>query len=158
MKIVLVVVVLVACLAAVNCQDPFCLSNGLRDNANLQECNTMLAVTSVFTTACMHSQQQIDKFVIYLTNFLDPCINACNYTIMYTWMQTAATNLEAFCQLPCINGLAALLTTCQLPNSITQCTSFYIYSSIKMFTGIQQVRMQSYNYSIASFPAELSLK
>ncbi|XP_064388738.1 uncharacterized protein LOC135336800 [Halichondria panicea] len=76
MKIVLVVVVLVACLAAVNCQDPFCLSNGLRDNANLQECNTMLA--------------------------------------------TAATNLEAFCQLPCINGYAALLTTCQLPNSITQ--------------------------------------
>ncbi|XP_064388739.1 uncharacterized protein LOC135336803 [Halichondria panicea] len=76
MKIVLVVVVLVACFAAVNCQDALCLSNGLRDNANLQECNTMLA--------------------------------------------TAATNLEAFCQLPCINDLAALFTTCQLPNSITQ--------------------------------------
>ncbi len=47
MKIVLVVVVLVACFAAVKCQDAICLSNGLTANGgSLLSCSTAFAVSS----------------------------------------------------------------------------------------------------------------
>ncbi len=49
MKIVLVVVVLVACFAAVNCQSfaaITCVANGVLSNQNFLTCNTMLAVSS----------------------------------------------------------------------------------------------------------------
>ncbi len=40
MKIVLVVVALVACFAAVNCQDAPCFANGLLNNPSLASCNS----------------------------------------------------------------------------------------------------------------------
>ena len=44
MKIVLVVVILVACFAAVNCQSISCVTNEISNNGNLL-CATMLAVS-----------------------------------------------------------------------------------------------------------------
>ncbi len=49
MKIMLVVVVLVGCFAAVNCQSAaagLCVATGLQNNQNLVTCSTMLAVSS----------------------------------------------------------------------------------------------------------------
>ena len=40
MKIVLVVVALVACFAAVNCQDALCFANGLINNPSLATCDS----------------------------------------------------------------------------------------------------------------------
>ena len=55
MKLMLnVVVVLVACFAAVNCQGGLaCVATGVANNQNLLTCNTMLAVSSpILHTAC----------------------------------------------------------------------------------------------------------
>ncbi len=100
MKIMLVVVVLVACFAAVNCQggDLACVSAGVLNNQNLQTCSTMLAVSSPII-----SIQHIAKFF--------PCT--------YTYRPRPATHATAFCALSCVRDFAALYDTCNVtPNTI----------------------------------------
>ena len=95
MKIVLVVVALVACFAAVNCQDALCFANGLINNPSLATCNS--ANVSLIYTEIFKQQ------------------------ICQAWSSTNSSMHEQFtllqhdgdfCQLSCINDFAALHNSC----------------------------------------------
>ena len=51
MKIVVVVVALVACFAAVNCQDAACLANGVLNNPSLATCISANNVSLIYIQA-----------------------------------------------------------------------------------------------------------